>query len=209
MLFAPGTAYNYSDGGTNWLAEALTLSYQEDLKILLFDRVFTPIGIDASDLTWRNNLFRPTTIDGIPNREFNSGVLADVTAMARFGYLFLRNGNWNGQQILTPDFIDLVRQPHPLVVGLPVYQPQVINDTNSPRHYGVLWWNNADRRMPEVPTDTFFSSGKYESFIIVIPSLDIVVVRAGSTWRTDATSTSSSYDLLGPFLNYVVESVQN
>ena len=154
-------------------------------------------------------MFRPTTIDGIPNREFNSGVLADVKAMARFGYLFLRRGNWNGQQILTPDFIDLVRQPHPLVVGLPVYQPQVINDTNSARHYGVLWWTNADSRLPDVPTDTFFSSGKYESFIVVIPSLDIVVVRAGNTWRTDATINSSAYDLLAPFLNYVVGSVQN
>jgi CubicO group peptidase (beta-lactamase class C family) len=209
LLFAPGTAWSYSDGGANWLAEALTLSYQEDLNILLFDRVFTPIGIGALDLTWRSNLHRSTTIDGIPNREFGSGISADVKAMARLGYLFLRKGNWNGQQILTPDFIDLVRQPHPLVVGLPVYQPQVIQDTNSPRHYGVLWWNNADGRMPEVPTDTFMSSGANESFIIVIPSLDIVVVRAGNTWRTDTTTTSSFYDLLGPFLNYVVESVQN
>ena len=113
LLFAPGTAWRYSDGGPNWLAEALTLSYQEDLSTLLFDRVFTPIGIGTLDLTWRSNLYRPTTIDGIPNREFGSGISANVKAMARLGYLFLRKGNWNGQQILTPDFVDLVRQPHP------------------------------------------------------------------------------------------------
>jgi CubicO group peptidase (beta-lactamase class C family) len=207
LLFAPGTAWRYSDGGANWLAEALTLTFQEDLKVLLFDRVFTPIGIGSSDLTWRSNAYRSTTINGIQNREFGAGISADVDAMARFGYLFLRKGTWNGQQILTPDFIDLVRQPHPLVVGLPMYQPPVYDATDSPRHYGVLWWNNADGKLPGVPTDTYMSWGLGESFIIVIPSLDIVVVRAGNDWRSD--TSSDFYDVLGPFLNYVVESVEN
>ena len=88
-----------------------------------------------------------------------------------------------------------------------MYQPPVFTATDSPRHYGVLWWNNADGKLAEVPSDTFMSWGQNESFIIVIPSLDIVVVRAGNAWRTD--TTSDFYDVLGPFLNYIVESVQN
>ena len=152
-------------------------------------------------------MFRPATIDGILSREFSNGVLADTNAMARIGYLFLRRGNWNGQQILTQEFIDLVSHPPPLVVGLPVHQPDAVNDINPSSHYGVLWWTNVDGRMPEIPTDTFFASGKDESFIIVIPSLDIVVVRAGHTWRTDATRNYAAYDLLVPFLHYIVGSI--
>ena len=46
-------------------------------------------------------------------------------------------------------------------------------------HYGLLWWNNNDGKIDGVPRDAFWSWGLKESFIIVIPSLDLVAVRAG------------------------------
>jgi CubicO group peptidase (beta-lactamase class C family) len=55
LLFAPGTKWCYSDGGPNWLAECVTSVYKQDLNELMFNRVFGPIDISASDLTWRNN----------------------------------------------------------------------------------------------------------------------------------------------------------
>ncbi len=205
LLFEPGTMWRYSDGGPNWLAEALTLIYGEDLNTLMFDRVFTPLGISSSDLIWRNNAFRSDTINGIKNREFGSGIKANVNAMARIGYLYLRNGEWNGEEIIPASFVDAVRRPTPGVEGLPLYVPAVYVPDNQPNHYGLLWWNNADGRMPNVPTDAYIAWGSGESFIIVIPSLDIVVTRAGNGWRTD--ESKDFYDVLEPFLNPIVESV--
>ena len=49
------------------------------------------------------------------------------------------------------------------------------------RHYGLLWWNNGDGAIENVPTDAFWAWGLYDSLIVVIPSLDIVVARAGET----------------------------
>ncbi len=43
------------------------------------------------------------------------------------------------------------------------------------RHYGLLWRNNNDGSMKGVPADAFWSWGPYDSLIVVIPSLDMVV----------------------------------
>jgi CubicO group peptidase (beta-lactamase class C family) len=88
LLFKPGTKWFYSDGGPNWLADSLTVTYSKDLRTLLFQRVFSPLGITSSDLTWRSNNYRPDTINGVKRREFGSGIKADVDAMARIGYLY-------------------------------------------------------------------------------------------------------------------------
>src|SRR5204863_1145078 len=80
LLFAPGTRWAYSDGGPNWLAECVTLAYGQDLDALMFERVFTPLGIGREDLVWRKNAYRPAEINGIPRREFGAGISADVDA---------------------------------------------------------------------------------------------------------------------------------
>jgi CubicO group peptidase (beta-lactamase class C family) len=182
LLFRPGTKWFYSDGGANWLADSLTVTYSRDLRALLFQRVFSPLGITSSDLTWRSNNYRSDTINGDKRREFGSGIKADVDAMARIGYLYLRNGQWENQQIIEQSFVDMARQPVSGVTGLPLHNPN--QWPGSPDHYGLLWWNNADGELANVPTDAYWSWGLNESLIIVIPSLDIVVSRAGGAWQS-------------------------
>jgi hypothetical protein len=125
--------------------------------------------------------------------------------MARIGYLYLRGGRWNGQQIISESFVNMVRTTVPNVARLPV-----VNDTKSrfegaARHYGILWWNNADGSIPNVPRDTYWSWGLNESLIIVVPSLDIVISRAGSSWT--GHRNPSFYKVLEPFLKPIVASV--
>jgi CubicO group peptidase (beta-lactamase class C family) len=204
LLFAPGTMWSYSDGGPNWLADCLTLEYGQDLNNLLFDRVLTPLGVSSSDLYWRSNAYREDTIEGIKRREFGSGISANVDAMARIGYLYLRDGVWNGERLLPAGFPAEAGSTRPEVAGLPVYSPEGYPDASD--RYGLLWWNNADGTLENVPRDTFFSWGLGESLIVVISSLDIVAARAGSAWGSDF---SSSYDRLEPFLEPLALSVQD
>jgi CubicO group peptidase (beta-lactamase class C family) len=202
ILFAPGTAWEYSDGGANWLAEVLTLTYRQDLNELFFSRIFTPLGIARAELSWRNNSARPT-LEGIKNREFGSGISASVNALARIGYLYLRNGQWRGQQLIPESFVTEARSAQPSVVGLPELRPDDYG--NASDHYGLLWWNNADGTLANVPRDAYWSWGLKDSFIIVIPSLDIVATRAGSGWRG---SWSPDYEILRPFIQPIVDSVR-
>jgi CubicO group peptidase (beta-lactamase class C family) len=204
LLYQPGTVWFYSDGGFNWLADTLTVVYGQDLSVLLATRMLNRLGLTGAHLTWRDNLSRSDTINGVKSREFASGIFASVDAMARIGYLYLRRGTWDGQRILSEDFVDQVRQPNAQTVGLPVVAPEL---ATTPAHYGVMWWTNADGALPNVPRDAYWSWGKTDSIILIIPSLDIVATRAGGTgWRTES---SHDYAPLAPFFDPIAQSVQH
>ncbi len=204
LLFRPGTQWDYSDSGPNWLAECITLAYGRDLDEWMFERVFTPLGIQRSDLTWRKNSYRPATIEGVARREFGAGIHANVDAMARIGYLMLREGQWNGQEILTREYAKLAPRTPPGHEKLPVRLPE--NHRNAAPHYGLLWWNNADQTLRDVPADAYWSWGLYDSLIVVIPSQDIVAARAGQSWKRDKGAVH--YDVLKPFLTPIAQAVQ-
>jgi CubicO group peptidase (beta-lactamase class C family) len=154
LLFEPGTKWSYSDGGPNWLVECVTLAYGRDLQELMFDRVFAPLGIARSDLKWRANSYRPKEINGVLRREFGAGISANVDAMARIGYLYLRQGRWRDRQIIPAWFVDAARTVPHGIKGLPGVRPESYG--NASDHYGLLWWNNADGTMkktcPGTPT---------------------------------------------------------
>ncbi len=203
IIFAPGTEWFYSDCGPNWLAECVTLAYGRDVRDVLFERVFTPIGIGADDLVWRENAYRPHEIDGIKRREFGSGISADTDAMARIGLLYLRDGRWGGDRLVSSSFVDLARTTDPAVADLPVHEGDAHGGASA--HYGLLWWNNADRTLAGVPRDAYWSWGLHDSLIVVIPSLDMVIARAGSDWSRE---WSGHYDVLRPFLEPICAAVR-
>ncbi|MCA9129469.1 MAG: serine hydrolase, partial [Planctomycetales bacterium] len=206
LLFQPGTRWHYSDGGPNWLAECLTLVYRRDLEELMFERVFTPLGISRQDLRWRNNQYRAHTLDQIPRREFGAGIHANVEAMSRLGYLYLQKGRWQNEHIITPEFVAMASHPLKRLAGIEEWTPEAHG--NASDHYSLLWWNNGDGSLAGVPRDAFWAWGLYDSLIVVIPSLDMVVVRGGDkgvSWpRVDG---QDHYRVLAPFLQPIVASV--
>lgn len=204
LLFRPGTKWHYSDGGPNWLAECVTLVYKRDIEELMFERVLTPIGVTHKDLRWRNNAYRDHKINGMMRREFGSGVHANVDAMARIGYLYLRKGNWKGAQLIPSNFVKRARTTVDGVVGVPEHEDRYGNASD---HYGLLWWNNADGAIGQVPRDTYWSWGLYDSLIVVIPSLDIVASRAGKSWKRD--QGWGHYEVLEPFLQPIAAAVKS
>jgi len=206
LLFPPGTKWAYSDSGPNWLAECITLAYRQDLHTLMSRRVFEPLGIKPWDLIPRASRYRQNSINGIRRRELGAGMSGNVDAMARIGYLYLRGGKWNGQQIISKSFVDAVRTGVSHVAGLPVTNDYRRRFANASNHYGLLWWNNADGTLANVPTDAYWAWGSRDSLIVVIPSIDIVVARAGSAWS--GNRDPNYYNILKPFLEPIVASVR-
>jgi len=200
LLFEPGTRWHYSDGGPNWLADCLTRVYRRDLNDLMFERVFNPIGIGSEDLRWRPNAYRPRQLDGVTRREFGAGISANIRAMSRLGYLWLREGRWKDHQLLPRDFVAWARQSDPDAVRLPVLEPTDGTELfgAASAHYGLLWWNNNDGTLADVPRDAFWAWGLYDSLIVVVPSLDLVIARAGQSWPRQ--KRAAHYEVLQPFL---------
>ena len=218
-----GTVWSYSDGGLNWLADVLTKVHQQDLRTLMNTRVWTPLGIAAQDLVWRDisaGSVRPP-VDGITQRELAAGIIANPNAMARVGLLYLRKGEWKGTRIVTEASVALAAKPYPAIAGL-----AVADETRFPEadeNYGLLWWTNAKGQLPGVPTDAYWAWGLGDSLIVVIPSLDIVVARVGTGpnpspgpyWRsvpvpgtTNLTQVwDGDYAILKDFLTPISQSV--
>jgi CubicO group peptidase (beta-lactamase class C family) len=204
MLCRPSTCWNYSDGGANWLAEVLGVHvYQEDLKTLLFRRVFTPLGIPSAQLRWRRNSYRQKTIDGIENREFGSGISASVDALARIGLLYLRGGVWQSKQILPKSFVAMVGKTPKETRSLPE-APDSSGLGNASVRHGLLWWNNADGKMPTVTRDAYWTAGLGNRYIFVLPSLDLVIARNGNAWKAGPTI----YAPIQKFLQPIVDAVE-
>jgi hypothetical protein len=122
--------------------------------------------------------------------------------MGRIGYLYLRDGNWDGLPILPPGFATQVRSPLREVAGLPVLPEE--SYPHASEHCGVLWLTNADGTLQDVPRDAYWSWGRSDSWIIVVPSLDIVAARAGVPVRT---LPGLSYGNIAPFITPIVAAV--
>ncbi len=228
LQYQPGTTWSYSDSGLNWLAEVLTTVFNEDLATVLGARVWSTLGLNStfgtattiSDVHWRNNANRDQAGMTIHNRELASGIFANANAMARVGLLFLRKGVWaNDQRILSESFVKTVSTP--VAANARLTNPRPSEFPGATENYGVLWWTNANGQLPNVPRDAFWAWGLGDSLIVVIPSLDLVVVRAGAQYEgaaRDAAATpgqrvwhdtewNGDYAVLAPFLDPIVQSV--
>jgi CubicO group peptidase (beta-lactamase class C family) len=166
LVYRPGTKGIYSNDTSNMLAELLTLCYGEDLSAVVKREVMDPIGVPAEEWRWRDNSFRARTINGLASREFASGLTITHRALARIGYLYLRDGRWKDRQILSKEYVRTATTPTKLPAPFP--------------YYAFYWGSNALGTYAEMPKDTFWALGLGDSFVVVCPSLDLVAVRTGT-----------------------------
>lgn len=173
LLFSPGTDFKYSNPGiamlTYVIASAMRNSAEANIRNLLRDRVYRPIGI--ADDEWSIGYGKTFEVDGLPLVAAWGGGSFTARATARIGRLVLREGNWQGKQILTQQAIRQVTQS----AGL-------IGDC------GMGWWTNAGERFPFLPRDAVWGAGAGDEVLLVIPSLDLIMVRYGNDLAPPATS---------------------
>jgi CubicO group peptidase (beta-lactamase class C family) len=218
LVDPPGTAWRYSDGALNWLADTLTTVYRQDLEQLFKTRVYAVLGVnERDDIQWRK------TVDGlrpepraltVEHREFAAGMVANVNSLARVGLLYLRRGEWaNAQRVFDASFVDLVRTPRTENATLAVRD--AANYPQANLRYGLLWWTNATGALPNVPRDAYWAWGLGDSLIVVIPSLDLVIARAGPIQREASdgrvfgdSDWNADYAVLAPFLDPIVRAVR-
>jgi CubicO group peptidase (beta-lactamase class C family) len=177
VLFTPGERYHYSNPGMAALAYAVTASLinakQTDILSLLKERVMDPIGVpeDAWSMGYG---FTPYEVDGLKLYANWGGGGYTARAVARVGRLMLRMGDWDGRQLLDPALIERVTA----YAGTPVEDRS--KDKSSPGS-GLCWYTNFDGVWPKVPRDAFAGAGAGNQILLVVPSLDLIIVRNGSS----------------------------
>ncbi len=117
-MHEPGTFYKYNDTRVNVLALAALNVIREPLPVVLKREIMDPIG--ASDSWhWEGYENSWVEIDGqraqsvTGGGHWGGGMFINAWDMARFGYLFLNNGRWDGDELVTEDWIRMARTPGP------------------------------------------------------------------------------------------------
>jgi CubicO group peptidase (beta-lactamase class C family) len=169
VLFEPGTKLQYSNPGIAMLTYCVTASLRnaphKDIRTLLRDRLMRPIGV--ADEEWSVGYGRTYTVDGLPLVAAWGGGGYTARAVARVGRLMLREGEWEGRRLIGAEAVR-----------------QVTSDAGTPGNCGVGWWNNNEGGFPEIPRDAFWGSGAGHQVVFVVPSLNLIAVRNGSTLDT-------------------------
>lgn len=156
----PGTRWDYSDVGYAHLTLAFANAAGREIADVMQEYVFDPIGIEqaAWDVQGGSGYLGPHTNP-------HTGLHLSARELARFGYLALHGGEWNGDQVIPADWQKKATQPS-----------QELN-----RSYGYGWWTNAhDTYVPGAPTDLFALAGFAGNRCYIIPSLDLVIARVGT-----------------------------
>ncbi|MBW2522799.1 MAG: serine hydrolase [Deltaproteobacteria bacterium] len=169
VLFSPGTDEAYSNPGIAMLGYAVTASLagqpQVDLRSLLSARIMDPIGVPSSE--WSCGYGTTFDVDGHALVAAWGGANYSPNATARVGRLMLCRGQWNGQSLID-EAVVLEATKH----------------AGTPAPSGLSWWVNqygdGSKRSGSLPEDAFWGAGAGNQILLVVPSLEIVLVRNGS-----------------------------
>jgi CubicO group peptidase (beta-lactamase class C family) len=177
VIFKPGAEYAYSNPGMGMLSYAITASYKgtkyTDVRTLLRERIMRPIGVEDSD--WSIGYGKTFKVDGLNLVANWGGGNYTARATARVGRLMLRKGNWQGRQLVDPKWVEEVTK----YAGTPLPSSERAEGNPAPGS-GLGWWTNFDGVWPKVPRDAFAGAGAGNQVLLVVPSLDLIIVRNGS-----------------------------
>jgi CubicO group peptidase (beta-lactamase class C family) len=157
LIREPGTYWDYENYDTLLAVYAMKLALGEYRTYLEFPRraLLDRIGM-------RNTLL---STDRFGDFILSSQVYTNARDLARFGLLYLNGGVWDGERLLSEEWIEFVRTPAP-------------STAERGNQYGGQWWLVPDNRA-DVPKDAYSTAGNRGQYVIVVPSHDLVIVRRG------------------------------
>lgn len=189
LVHEPGTYWNYNSCGIVLTADALTRAVVPDpssprqrrevMMGWMRENFFNVIGMrsaqpefDATGLYYGSAL-----------------IYANARDFAKFGYLYLRDGMWDGRRVLPEGWVDFARTP---------------GAGHNSDGYGAGWWLNPPSgvgRPSRVLMDTggrdgFSAQGHEGQLVLVVPSKDLVIVRMGLIAETP-DAWDKLYDWVG------------
>jgi CubicO group peptidase (beta-lactamase class C family) len=169
----PGTEWVYNNAAIQALDVVLSTAIG-DVAAYAEERLFEPLGMHDTRLAH----------DEAGNTRLNVGLSSTCRDLARFGHLFLRHGDWGGEQVVPASWVRLATGR----------SSQRLNAA-----YGLLWWLNrpgtviangggrpaeegvvgpaGDQLAPGAPRDMFWAIGMGDQLVQVDPGSETVLVR--------------------------------
>lgn len=186
MVEEPGKVYAYSNANGDIIAPLIERATGMGYADWLTQEVFEPLGAQGGEIWFNRD-------GGVPH----SGCCAMLPAETylRLAVLLMQGGEWEGEALLSPDFISDIKSPGPgfpnagmgLYLGSP-YSPRLSpggpsDDENS---YGT------PQSEPFLRDDVFFFDGNSNQVAYMVPSENLVILRTGS-WPPEAPGWDNAY----------------
>lgn len=163
---APGSYYLYSNWDFNVLGTIFEQFTGEDLYDVLQRDLVEPIGMRDFDRALHRR-----TGNAQASRHLAYHMHFSTRDMARIGYLMLREGNWNGRQVVPAEW---VRESTSAITPVQEMNPE--RRRAGPWGYGYLWWVWDGPDTPPEYRGAYTGLGAVGQHIAVLPALDLVVV---------------------------------
>jgi hypothetical protein len=152
MANEPGQTFAYNSGATQLLSYIFRKATAKDIEEYAFQHLFAPLGI--KDFYWKRT---PT---GLADTE--GGLYLKPTDLAKIFYLWQQNGNWNGKQIVSTEWVKASVTPF-ISLG-----PGI--------KYGYKWWLHEYGKNNQL---AWCGSGFGGQLPVIIPEYNLVAVFTG------------------------------
>lgn len=159
VVSQPGEYFNYQSGVTQILSFLVEKVTGQSVAKYASEKLWKPMGA-------RDQAYWSLDHEGGEAKAFccfNS----NARDFARFGYLYLHNGNWHGKQLIDSAFVEACKHP--------ATELKETNGTTNNR-YKNQWWQSPNYRNKY---DIYYMRGILGQYVIVIPEEEIIVVRLG------------------------------
>ncbi len=157
LIHQPGSYWDYENYDTILALYAMKLALGDPQTYLEYPRAAL-----LDKLGMRNTFL---SVDRFGDFVMSSQVYTSARDLARFGMLYLQNGMWQGERLISEEWIEFVRTPAP-------------STSEIGNAYGGQWWLVPDDRN-DAPSDAYSTAGNRGQYVIVVPSHDLVIVRRG------------------------------
>jgi CubicO group peptidase (beta-lactamase class C family) len=174
MINAPGSTFDYSNGSSFLIAAILQKAVQMDGLEYAFQHLFNHLGISRDNVDW------PMNPQGIV---YGWGQMRLRPAdMAKFGFLYLHKGNWEGNQLVSRDWVRSATRPQ-------------IQAGTAAENYGYQWWMGNQ--------GYFWALGYSGQYIIVHPEQNLVTVFSSALPENNANIPETLYN------NYILDAIRS
>ena len=165
----PGTRFNYSGGDIQILVEILKNATGMKLDEFSKKYLFEPLGITSFDW-WL--IFQTGEIQGA------GGLKLTPRNMVKIGAMMLNNGMWNGERIISEEWISKCVLPYPGNNNI-----KIPGEDLGKVGYSYTWWTK-DFTHNNIYINMYFAVGWGGQKIIVMPGLDMVIVFTGANYNS-------------------------
>ena len=160
----PGTYNHYVSIDTQVLGMILDRALPVSLTEYLNEKFWQPMGMEYPAYWLMDDFGMELALGGLN---------VTMRDYAKFGWLFLNQGNWQGQQLVPKQWV---------IDSITPDAPHVMPGQNNPHSsssagYGYQWW------IPLGADDEFAAQGIYHQFIYVDPDQQLVIVKLSANHR--------------------------